>query len=163
MHKPSTYYDYDLFIFTPSVKIYIATAGAEIPWALVNLTKNNPDIYRFYSNFPTEEIQINPRLQEIVYNRQLELDENFDRQRYLRSFEQFAKCGFYSFDKTDISNPRDSAYHLVSYPLNNNDDKKGHRFMETAENLKILGRGHFMNPLIKEIESLNFEPIRLIY
>ncbi|KGO91244.1 hypothetical protein [Flavobacterium subsaxonicum] len=162
MYKPSTYYDYDLFIFTSTVKIHIATGGAEIPWSLINLTKNNPAIYEFYSKFENEEIEVNSNLQDIVYRRQFELNRDFSVENYLRSFEKFARYGFYSFDKTNISNTKDASYHLVAYPKNQNFEKVS-QFIETQENQKILGRRHFMDPLIKEIASLNFQPIQLMY
>ena len=162
MYKPSIYYDYDLFIFTPSVKIHIATAGAEIPWALVNLTKNNFEVYQFYSNIESREFEVNPRLNELVYRRQVELNETFNPEIYLASFVKFASRGFYSFDKTHISNPKDTSYHLVAYPKNQYYEKNNH-FVESEVNRIVLQRHQFINPLINETTSLNFESIKLLY
>lgn len=35
---------------------------------------------------------------------------------YKRSFDSFARKGFWSFDKEDINNPEDSHYRLISWP-----------------------------------------------
>jgi hypothetical protein len=40
------------------------------------------------------------------------------KDRYVESFVSWARRGFYSFDKTDISNPEDKKFHLVAVPLN---------------------------------------------
>lgn len=36
---------------------------------------------------------------------------------YKRSFDSFARKGFWSFDKVDLNNPEDSHYRLISWPL----------------------------------------------
>lgn len=163
MYKPSTYFDYDLFIFTPEIKIHIASGGAEIPWALINLTNNNLKIFDYHANLGNEyKTETNTNLNRMIYEPQLSINNDFNPENYVSSFMKFASWGFYSFDKTNISNSQDSQYHLVAYPTNYSYEKV-ENFIESKENQKILKRNYFLNPLINEIDNKNFRPISLVY
>jgi len=160
--KRPEFYDYDLFIFQSDIKLHIATAGAIIPRKMILLTNNNSEIYDFYNNLDTEqEFQINPNLEEIVYNKELIKNERFTSEVYLNSFTKYAKKGFYSFDKTNIENPYDKKFHLVAYPQSNNKDDK---FKTLGENLHFLNSStETITSFINEIEKMSFQSFEITY
>lgn len=41
------------------------------------------------------------------------------KEQYKKSFDSFARKGFWSFDKENINNPEDSHYRLISWPNGN--------------------------------------------
>ena len=162
----STFFDYDLFIFLPDLRIHIATAGAKIPGRLIDLVGNNLDIYSHYQNSEVRyEVEVNPRLDEIVYSREREQNVNFTPEQYLYSFKKFASQGFYSFDKTNIGQPLDTDYHLVAYPSNlSTDFKNPIRFVESRANLKISDKNEvLLSILLKMISNKDYFPNKLVY
>ena len=140
-NKPELY-DYDVFIFLDNIRIHIASGGAILPSKITNLVKNNPEIYSSLNTFPEQEFEINKKLNEIISY------EGTSREQYLRSFENYAKKGFYSFDKTNINNPKDKYYHLVAYPK-----KK----IQTPISIDLKENTHFKMNTIKMIKNLTNE------
>ena len=161
----STSYDYDLFIFSHGINIHIATGGAKIPLYLRDLIKHN---YRIYDNILNDSVQyeteLNPNLDTIVYRKEFEKNKNFSIKNYLSSFKKFASKGFYSFDKTNISDPLDQEFHLVAYPSNKSaiDFLKTTSFILSKENLRII---HKEQQLLYSIQFAikHPTPIRLAY
>lgn len=160
-------YDFDLFVFTNNIRIHIASGGAKIPKYLINLTRNNPRIYNYFSQpeFINSEIGTNTKLEEIIFLPELQKSETFSREFYLETFNKFARQGFYSFDKTDISDPNDKKFHLVSFPLNKNDNReKSEPFIRSDENLFLLNRnGILIETLLEEINNKTFDTKILSY
>jgi hypothetical protein len=158
-------YDLDLFIFLPDIRIHIATGGAKIPKDLINLTNNNLFIYNYFNQeeFLNSEIELNPKLEEIVYSLEREKNPEFNFELYLESFTRYAERGFYSFDKTNINDPSDRNYHLVSYPKNENISKIS-VFVALEENQRVLNhRETLVNSLLEEIQFKTFNSKLLLY
>ncbi|ABQ06618.1 hypothetical protein [Flavobacterium johnsoniae] len=160
-------YDHDLFIFLPEFRIHIATGGAKLPVYMLNLTINN---FLIYSHFEQEhlynfEIERNKKLEEIVYAPERLLNESFESDEYTRTFDKFAKQGFFSFDKTNISDPYNKSFHLVSFPTDRkNSIPKDNQFSDLRENKVLLDRnGILIDQIIEEINTLKFDPKPLYY
>ncbi|MGC4041895.1 MAG: hypothetical protein QM710_14220 [Flavobacterium sp.] len=166
MFKSSSHlYDLDLFIFLPEIRIHIATGGAKIPQDLLNLTKNNLSIYNHFNQekYFNTQIEFNPRLEEIVYANEREKNPEFNSDIYLESFSKFARQGFYSFDKTNISNAANKKFHLVSYPANLK-DSENEMFRDLSENALVLNnRKALIDSINDVIASKLFNPITLVY
>ncbi|WP_433811575.1 hypothetical protein [Flavobacterium johnsoniae] len=165
--NPSLGYDHDLFIFLPELRIHIATGGANLPRYIFDLTKNNHLIYNHFQqadvyNF---EIERNRKLEEIVFTPERILNESFDSETYLRTFDNFAKQGFYSFDKTNISDPKDKKFHLVSFPTDrNNSVTKDIQFLNLKQNINLLYKnGILIDQILDEINTMKFDPKPMHY
>ncbi|MFC0780868.1 hypothetical protein [Flavobacterium sp. HJSW_4] len=161
----STSYDYDLFIFSPNINIHIATGGARIPFYLRNLLKHNDRVYDTFFNDSTKyETQLNLNLDTIVYAKEFDKNEDFSIQNYLSSFQKIASKGFYSFDKTNISDPLDNEFHLVAYPINRRaiDFLKIEDFIFSKENFRILTKKPLLLHSI-EIAEITLNSTRLLY
>lgn len=95
--------------------LHFASAGGILPEMIVLKYQANQRIHdsvlRLDELF---EVEINPNLSEIV-----SFPDDEMREIYLRDFIFFAKRGFYSFDRTYISDFNDPRYHLVASPLPN--------------------------------------------
>lgn len=159
----SELYDLDIFIFLPSLKIHIATAGAILPDYILSLANNNYIIYDYYNTIDSKnEYLINPNLEEIVYKKEYSKRNDFDEKLYLESFIKLASKGFYSFDKTNIQDPLDKKFHLVAYPINN-DEKFNDLFFLKENQLFIESAIQTILPLITDIKNNRFNPIDLEY
>lgn len=160
-------YDHDLFIFLPEFRIHIASGGGKLPIYMLDLTINNYLVYNYFKqeeiyNF---EIERNKKLEEIVYAPERLLNDSFENDMYTRTFDNFAKQGFFSFDKTNISDPYDKSFHLVSFPTDRkNSITKDNQFIDLRENRTLLDRNGILIDLItEEINTLKFDPKLLQY
>ncbi|WP_199155461.1 hypothetical protein [Chromobacterium sp. ASV23] len=103
--------------------IHIATAGGVVSKDVYE----NPvhfQIRKKVKNLPSEmkmEWKLNPYLDEIFAEKKKFNNEEyaFDEESYKHDFIEYAKCGFFSFDRTNLNDPSDSKYHLVAYPVFN--------------------------------------------
>lgn len=160
----SALYDLDIYIFLPSLKIHIASAGAILPDYIFSLTNNNDIIYDYYKtdNIKNEYL-VNPNLEEIVYQKEYLKNKEFSKEIYLKSFINHASKGFFSFDKTNIQNPDDKQFHLVAYPINRN-DKGFNNLYYLKENLSFLQENfESIMPLLTNIRHELFNPFYLNY
>lgn len=101
--------DFDIFLFDREKIIHIATAGGVLPNKLSNIE----------IDFRVEALKVNlyRRVFDIKTNENIDKKGITDNKIYLSSFNWFAKRGFYSYDKSNIDDPLDTKYQLVSYPI----------------------------------------------
>jgi hypothetical protein len=104
--------DLDIFLRDSNKLIHFASAGGLLPIRTINSDEYNDliiaDISRDQSEF---EIEINANLLELLNLNQDNLE------RYLASFIEMAKKGFYTYDKSKLGNFEDQTFHLVAKPL----------------------------------------------
>lgn len=124
MVAQSTFFDCDLFYLScfAGVLVHVATAGGVIP----NRVWTDPvhaHIRARLKNLP-ENLKFNYKLsdgvEEIINSKAQRSREKgivFDRETYLHDFIEYAKCGCFSFDRTNIHESTDRRYHLVAYPV----------------------------------------------
>jgi len=117
-----TDYDLDIFCELDIFKLHFATAGGIIP----HKTMIDPDHHRFRASLKSKvntlsfNYKLNPALDQILAIKSEEQRFSFDgenRALYLYDFINYAKKGLFSFDRTFISKPSNSNYHLVAYPI----------------------------------------------
>lgn len=127
--------DLDWFIKMGSRYIHAASGGGVIPdiirYGATNealLEEINYSAMRNY--YP---VQVNPNLKQILALNDIEDDirfilntlkitfddpiETYIEKVYARSFIEYARMGFWSFDKTNPLKPNDPNYHLVAWPM----------------------------------------------
>ena len=103
--------DIDWFILDNEKHVHVASAGGTLPNIIIERdTLNEANIRIAYDLPEIFDIEINPNLMEF-----LDINDN-SLPDYLTSFISMAKKGFYSYDKTFISNRNDNKYHLVAKP-----------------------------------------------
>jgi hypothetical protein len=113
--------DIDIFFKDNNKKIHITSAGGRLPEILAeNDVRNELIISQRNSFVENFNFIVNPNLRTIL---------NFDGENYLENYLSdfifMAKCGFYSYDKSNLGNFEDQIFHLVAWPgerLNNNAD-----------------------------------------
>lgn len=121
------YFPFSLFFRPPFWPIFpcahIATAGGEVS---KNLYEDpiHFQIRKKVKNLPPEmkmEWKLNPYINEIFAKKRMSDNEEytFDQELYTHDFIEYAKCGFFSFDRTNLNSPYDKNYHLVAYPVFN--------------------------------------------
>lgn len=135
----STGFDFDLFFSTSDEPIYcldkeiylssllhipfihIATAGGLVH---ENIYKRQTHAQirkkiKLLHNDIKMDFLVNPNLDKILDQKKILNDESytFNRESYLHDFIEYAKCGFLSFDRTILNKPSDNGYHLVAYPI----------------------------------------------
>lgn len=106
--------DIDFFIKdTNERKLHFASAGGILPEMIVLKYKANQRIQKEILKLEEIfEVEINPNLDNII-----NFPNNEMREIYLRDFVFYAKRGFYSYDKTFITDFNDPRYHLVASPI----------------------------------------------
>ena len=113
----SSEFDLDLFYGNNFQLFHIATAGLQIKDE--NFFSNSHNEFRhFLKNFSQARFQykLNPFLEEIIsYKR--EADPEFDFELYTSDFIKYAQFGLFSFDRTFINKNADRTFHLVAYPI----------------------------------------------
>lgn len=113
--------------------IHVASAGGKLPKLIEKNDRKNRDFQREIRTFqPQYDVEINPSLQQILSSSE---NSQLNIEMYLRDFKLMARRGFYSFDKTHISNFDDEHYHLVAWPT-----------IEITLSTKL---GHVMEKLIR--------------
>lgn len=125
--------DYDLDLFYPLSAdggyLHLATAGGAVPDSIFKEVRHRR-IRSKIRALPDElrmSTALSPNLDRIIEGKRRKMaDRNFgegvdspdfDQEAYVRDFVNYASFGFYSFDRTDVSNPNGSGYHLVAYPV----------------------------------------------
>lgn len=108
--------DIDWFIFdsTNFNFCHFASAGGKLPQIIQENDLLNEEFIQIINRSEYKEMfeyEINPNLRDII---NIKGDESYDD--YTRDFINYAKRGFYSYDKTNINNFDDMTYHLVAYP-----------------------------------------------
>nr|WP_315247450.1 hypothetical protein [uncultured Flavobacterium sp.] len=111
--------DIDIFVKDNNKKIHITSAGGRLPDILAENDIRNELIISQRNNFVENfDFIVNPNLNDI-----LNFATENDLENYLTDFTFMAKCGFYSYDKSNLGNFEDQTYHLVAWPgkrINNN-------------------------------------------
>lgn len=103
--------DLDIFLKDSIKFIHFASAGGLLPERTINSDEYNNLIVEAISKDKSElEVEINPNLIELLGLNQDGLT------RYLGSFVEMAKKGFYSYDKSKLGNFEDQTFHLVAKP-----------------------------------------------
>lgn len=103
--------DLDIFLRDNSKFIHFASAGGMLPERAINSDEYNNLIIEAISQDKSElEIEINPNLIELLGLNQDGLN------RYLGSFVEMAKKGFFSYDKSKLGDFEDQTFHLVAKP-----------------------------------------------
>lgn len=126
-------FDFDLFFhfaprgyLAPPIQIHIATAGGNIPQSVYSRSSHSEE-RRFLKSFPDRrEYELNPNINEILLTKEemwlaendgaARIDYQLDRHTYLQDFIEYAGCGCFSFDRTNVNDSDDERYHLVAYP-----------------------------------------------
>jgi hypothetical protein len=103
--------DLDIFLRDNTKFIHFASGGGLLPVRTINSDEYNNLIIEALSQDKSElEIEINPNLSEL-----LRLDQD-GLARYLGSFVEMAKKGFFSYDKSKLGDFEDQTFHLVAKP-----------------------------------------------
>jgi hypothetical protein len=104
--------DLDIFLLDSNKLIHFASGGGLLPERAINSDEYNNLILAEISQDLSEfEIEINPNLSELLNLNQ----ENLER--YLVSFIEMARKGFYTYDKSKLGNFEDQTFHLVAKPI----------------------------------------------
>ena len=139
-------YDLDLFCDLGTIIFHYATAGGYIPKSIFNNPKHQRIRASLLNNKINFDYKLNPALDEIFsikFESQKLQSENFDREAYLKDFIFYAKKGCFSFDRTFISNHLDNRYHLVAYPVFDNEYENS--FLGN-KNIDEIVRKYFRSP-----------------
>ena len=122
--------DLDWFACVNGVYIHVASAGGELPdlvndierlRAIQQEVSERPNVYEeneidLNEQFIKEKLQENVRRLKEYGLENVAYDEDEDFQDYITTFAAMARKGFYSFDRTNVTDPTDNQYHLVAYP-----------------------------------------------
>lgn len=104
--------DLDIFLRDSNKLIHFASGGGLLPERAINSDEYNNLIIAEISRDQSEfEIEINPNLSELLNLNQ----ENLGR--YLVSFIEMARKGFFTYDKSKLGNFEDPTFHLVAKPI----------------------------------------------
>lgn len=106
----------DIDWFAVDVKgniIHFASGGGDLPSSVCNHMEDNESVARFFKTLQNNNdvIEINEDLEGL----KLWLN-TAQKERYLRSYTEYALKGLFSFDKADFNNPFDKAYRLIVSP-----------------------------------------------
>jgi len=107
----------DIDWFAVDVKdniIHFASGGGYLPASVYNHMEDNESVVRFFKTLQNNNdvIKVNEDLES------LKLWVNTaQKDRYLRSYVEYAFKGLFSFDKADFNNPFDKAYRLIVSPV----------------------------------------------
>lgn len=135
--------DIDYILNINNFNIHVASAGGKIPDIINQNREQNNDLIEKVKKMPyifsIDEIILNKNIPEILrlYDqidfirttlnacRIKHTEENmidiYLNKIYGYSFINYARKGFYSFDRTNINNPDNNQYHLVAYPPHTHD------------------------------------------
>ncbi len=128
--------DIDWFCIIDKYPIHVASAGGILPEIIKKEKKINQKNRKIIKNASEYcDYKLNPKLKNIISKyinpkdeshilavlEALNLKSNkpidtYIEKVYAHSFIEFAKKGFYSFDKSNINDPNDGKYHLVASP-----------------------------------------------
>ena len=109
-------YDLDWFFKVGDKYVHAASAGGELPEAVVLRLGQYSEIINKVSSLPVE---YNPRIDQRKILAHLGLREGENQEGYnafVLMFRGMAMKGFYSFDKLKITDPEDNHYTLVAEP-----------------------------------------------
>lgn len=114
----SSDFDLDLFIPNGILICHFATAGLQIQDEIFfdgfhNEFRNRIKNYDFIKPF---KFIVNPSLDEIISSK-YEANKEFNKENYLKDFINYAEMGLFSFDRTNINSQYDTEFHLVAYPV----------------------------------------------
>jgi hypothetical protein len=126
-------FDFDLFFtFFPCryaakpIQIHLATAGGYLPPESYSGSSHAERRRLLRSTSRPVEYALNPGMGDILFEkRQLWLraradleqaDYDFNPEAYFQDFIEYATCGCFSFDRTNVNDSNDERYHLVAYP-----------------------------------------------
>lgn len=114
----SSDFDLDLFFGIGFLWGHFATAGLQIHDEFF-FDPIHSNFRSFIKNYPFKrpfEYKLNPYLDDLISNKYV-TNPNFDLDSYLNDFIDYAKMGFFSFDRSNINSQTDTKFHLVAYPI----------------------------------------------
>lgn len=147
--------------------IHIATAGAAGIHEKFYKVSNHSKIRKKIRQCPGNLIcnyEISPNLDKILAEKRSFLISDrvlnpgpIDKDQYLLSFEDYAKHGFFSFDRTNIHDPEDDRYHLVAYPklLNNNHDLLKYLLGKNSFYLMKPGEIDDIEKILRQVDKID--------
>lgn len=114
----SSDFDLDLFFSIGMLWGHFATAGLQVRDEIFFDPSHN-NFRMFIKNYPLKkafEYKLNPYLDDIISSKYFTNPE-FKLDIYLKDFIDYAKMGLFSFDRTTINSQTDPKFHLVAYPI----------------------------------------------
>lgn len=156
----STDFDLDLFFRNNIYLMHFATAGLQVKDEIFFDTSHN-DFRNFIKNFspPRFKHQLNPALDDIISVKR-ENNKDFNAKLYTADFINYAEMGIFSFDRTFIERTDDTNFHLVAYPIL--DENYNHLFNQVFNHDLDIIDYHFINvevdQLVKSYFSRSYRP-----
>ncbi|MDH5033782.1 hypothetical protein [Chryseobacterium cucumeris] len=149
----SSDFDLDLFFKSELFLMHFATAGLQI--SDENFFENNHSDFRYFLknlSVPPFKYELNPNLREILSFKR-EIDKEFNIELYTIDFISYAQKGMFSFDRTFIENSTDINFHLVAYPIL---DENYNNFLYHFFKIKNYVDYDYINKSITEIVNRFF-------
>jgi hypothetical protein len=126
--------------------IHVSSAGGILPEVIARNDQNNDKFHEAVFDLePQYQTVRNGSAIEMLRQRNI---ENIDL--YFEYFESFARKGLYSFDKFDLTNPQDSRYMLMAYPVYNpyeDDYPLPDETIKLVERCKATVQYNYKNPI----------------
>lgn len=163
--------DLDWFVQVNNRCIHAASGGGIIPNIVIQNDEKNMEIRNRVIGEPSKnyKFELNPHLRNILNLEDRKEDiafllstlgiefgddpiQVYIDKVYVNSFVEFAKKGFWSFDKTNVQNYSDRMYHLVARPV----------YSHHMAVYSIEGSSLYTNEKIKIITTKCFDLVTLI-
>lgn len=135
----------------------VASGGGILPSFLYEENNQNDEFHNIVNELPERfENGRNTNLIQTI----VDFDpENLNQ--YFRDFDSLAKKGFYVYDKINLSNPEETNYLLVTYPIYNTETDS---FPVKPEDLELIPRINIslISRTNESFDNTNFNSINLV-
>jgi len=96
--------DFDWFFTDGNAVGHVASGGGKLPPSVARSVNGLNILQNYFNGLPTNS--------DVIVN----IQSRTTNDDHLMSFADMAKKGLYSFDKTHLGKPYDTAYHLIAKP-----------------------------------------------